>query len=304
LLKRCSGKKSLWAVAVFFFIFTLVFFKGTSLAASNITISPASSSLYLKPGSTNKEQFQVINSGTVGYNYEDYAAPYSVKGVNYTPDFFPIPNAPNVVSWFSFTTKTSLINPSQLVNLSYTVTVPKNTPAGGYYAAIFAQTKPTQSTNNVQIISRVGELIYIQVAGPVTEKGSTQNWQVALLQKNPLDAQIEIENSGSIFFQAAVNIKVEDILGSTKYSLTTQKYILPQTIRRITASWTSAPFLGLFKVKGSVTYLGKTSQLPTKYVLVISPLTRLIVLLIIVLVIIILLFRKFHRKKHAKHLKT
>jgi len=94
-----------------------------------------------------------------------------------------------------------------------------------------------------------------------------------------------------------------DLFGGAKYTLSTEKQILPQTIRRIPVTWDKAPTLGLFKIGGTATVLGKSQTLPTKYVLVMSQTIR-IVCLVIVCVVILLLVSRYVLRRQAKRPKV
>ena len=96
---------------------------------------------------------------------------------------------------------------------------------------------------------------------------------------------------------------VKDVLGRTKFTSTTQKEILPQTIRNIKVNWPQTPAIGLVKVGGSVQYLGHTHYLPSRWVLVMSSTARLIVALLVALLIIWTLVPVVKRRKTKNHYK-
>lgn len=252
----------------------------------DITITPTSVSPVINPGSAYHGSFQVVNQGKIPYKFIDYATPYNVKGEDYTPEFTVLPTAPNVVSWFNFSAPNANVNSGQSRNINYTITVPENTQAGGYYAAAFAETQYPKSSNGITLNERVGELFYIQVAGPVVKKGELLTWQSNFLQKAPLTSFIRLQDDGSIHYPADIQMQIKDIFGNTKYTLNSQKELLPQTIRKISLPWAKTPAFGLFKVSGNVSFLNHHETLSTKWVLVMSNTVRLIVAVIVVLFIL------------------
>jgi hypothetical protein len=129
------------------------------------------------------------------------------------------------------------------------------------------------------------------------KKGGLLSWQSSLLQKPPLTSTIRLQDNGSINYPATIDLKVKDILGHTKYSLTTQKELLPQTIRRITIPWNKTPSIGLFKVTGEVQFLNQTKNLPTKWVLVLSSTFRLIILAFVLVLILLTIVKSLYSKK-------
>jgi len=274
-------------------------------APLDLTITPTTANIVINPGSINKGSLQVINQGSSAYDFQVYTNPYSVTGENYTPDFTVLPNKPNPSSWFQLSSSGSHANPGQTYNINYTITVPKSTQPGGYYAVIFAETKnPSSVANSVSLNERVGELFYMQVAGPVVQKGSLLTWQSSFFQKPPLIATLRLENSGGLHYMSTINYHISDILGQNKYSLYTQKIVLPDTIRRIQLPWNNTPSIGIFKVNGNVNFLGQTHNLPTTYVFVMSETIRLFTLLVLVVIIFIFLVRIVYRQiKHRRNVK-
>jgi len=273
----------------------------SAAAAQTITITPTSISPTIDPGATYKGSFQVINQGKDGYSLSIYSTPYRVTSEAYTPDFTPLPNAPKVSSWFTFSQTSAYINSDKTLTIHYTISVPAATQPGGYYAAAFAQTQPQTSSAGVALSERVGELFYIEVAGPVVHRGNLLSWESSFLQQPPLTATIRIQDSGSINFPATIHVAVKDILGQDKYDLSTTKELLPQTIRRVTIPWQGSPPIGLFRVQGTVRFLGHDDQLPTRWVLVLSPAVRLIIVAFAVVVVFIALGRVTYRRRLGKH---
>jgi len=273
---------------------------GHSFAATqNITLSPTSVDVTLDPGSINKGSVEIINTGDSAFAFRTYVTPYHVTGEEYQQEFTPLPGAPDVTKWITVNSSLSSLVPGKLTEIPYTITVPKGTPAGGYYAVLFAETKAPPAKNGVIVTDRVGEIFYITVSGALTQKGQVASWTTKYFQKPPLSASLRLENSGSTHYLATVQVRVKDIFGSSKFTFNTKKQVLPQTIRRIDISWPKTPSFGLFKVAGTATFLDQTHQLPTHYVLVMSSTVRLIFIGVVVGLLIVSIVI-IYRKKHAK----
>ena len=275
-----------WLIVLLMFLATFGLGPATANAlAQVITLTPTSVSPVIQPGGTYKGSFQILDQGDSSYKFLTYPTPYRVSGEDYTPEFTFLPSAPDVGSWLNFSIPGGNLKPGQTVTVDYTISVPVNTQPGGYYAAAFAETQIPTKANSVALNERVGELFYIQVAGPVVKKGSLLTWKSGILQKPPLTSTIRIQDSGSIHFPAKITYVVEDTFGHPKYTLNTDKELLPQTIRRITLPWKKSPSIGLFRVKGSVNILGQTHNLPTKWVLVMSSTMRIAALVLMALIL-------------------
>ncbi|HET7827740.1 MAG TPA: hypothetical protein VFK97_02645 [Candidatus Saccharimonadales bacterium] len=291
------------AAALFAFVAATLFFltPGLAQAASQvITLTPTKVSPDIKPGSTYTDTVQVLNQGKSNYKFIVYAAPYHVSGEDYTPEFTRLPSAPNIANWFSFSSSGGDISAGQSQTIKYSITVPPNTQPGGYNAAIFAETRFPGSSNGLTLNARVGELVYIEVAGPVVKKGELLSWQSRFWQKPPLNATLRIQDDGGRHFAADITFQVRDVFGKPKYTLNTTKELLPQTIRRIGLTWPGSPAIGLFKVGGSVNFLGKTQNLPNRWVLVMSNNVRAIIGGLLVVIILIFIGRPLLAKRKTK----
>jgi hypothetical protein len=280
---------------------------GTSAAASTappqgtLGISPTSVDTVIKPGSSASGNELVLNQGKAPFQYLVYVTPYDVEGEDYTPYFTPIPGSPDVTSWFKITARTKgQINPGEQIPIPYTITIPKNTPAGSYYATILAE-KDTQGSNGIVTRVRVGTIFYIRVAGPAVTRGNVALWSVPWLQHYPLTATLKLANTGSVYFLAQVNVSVKDIFGGSKYTFSRNPAILPQKLRRIPVPWQNGAHFGLYKVSGSASFNGQNHSLPTRYVLVASPKMRLVGLgiFLLFLVALIVVGKKSVSKKYT-----
>lgn len=276
-----------------FYIGTLVLLGGglwSSGAAradsQSLTISPSAVNLVVDPGSVHRGSFELINGGISQYAIRIHALPYSVMGENYSPDYSVLAGTPNIANWLSFSTADVTLPPAESINVDYTLAVPPHTLPGGYYGVVFAEIQLPGVTQGVIVNEQVGEIFYVQVAGPAKKTGQVLTWQVNAFQQLPLSGFVRLENSGSVHYFSNIQITVSDILGDSKYTYSTQKAVLPQTVRRVDVAWDGAPSIGLFKVNGSATVFGVTKTLPTKYVLVLSKSAQVVILTIVILLLL------------------
>jgi hypothetical protein len=266
-----------------------------------ITLTPTSLDRVIQPGTTYNGSFEILNQGQGGYTFHVYAAPYSVRNEDYTPDFTtPLPGAPNVASWFKFSATSVHVEPGQSSTVNYSITMPANTPPGGYYAAAFAETKLPPKANSIVLNERVGEIFYLQAAGPVTQKGELLTWQSSIFQKPPLTSTLRFKNDGGVHYRAVIDLKVQDIFGHDKYKLQTVKEVLPQTTRKVVVPWQKTPAIGLFKVKGNVSFLNQKKTLPTRWVLVMSQPIRIAFLVVLLIIVLFVVFRAGYIRRRPK----
>jgi len=262
----------------------------THAASGGLTISPTSVDVTVAPGGTYKGEMLVMNQGELDIAYSVYATPYSVTGEEYKPYFSPVKGATDITKWFTFDKSgNDSLKIGTQENIPYTITVPKNVGAGGYYATVFAETADKGGAG-VVTRKRVGMIVYLRVSGSVKESGSINSWNVDWMQQAPLRADVKVANTGSAHFKASVQVTVSDLFGSKKFSYERSPEILPQKLRDIPVSWENGATYGLFKVNGTVTYLNKTEQLPTRYVFVANLPMRLLTVVALIAFIALIVF--------------
>lgn len=285
---------------------TLGFYSASSYASiQQIAITPTEEHITLSAGSSYSGSFNVVNQGSSNFTYNVFTAPYYVKGINYTPEFTLLPGAPVVTKWLTLSSGGGILQAGQSSRVNFKLQIPSSTPAGGYYLAVFAETKNQISKQGLAINSRVGILFYINIPGNVINKGNLLSWKSALLQYPPLTSFISIRDSGDLNFETQINYKISDLFGGTKYSLIGQKNMLPKTIRLITLPWDKTPSLGIFKLSGSVTILNHTTKLQSKYVIVISRGLRIILLVSLgILMLLLVVHNLLRRRKKQKSEKS
>lgn len=269
--------------------------KGTASATSapdfKLTLSPIYENLVLKPGEVSNQNVEISNQGPQPIFYSLYPTPYGVTNENYDPSFIALPGKPNIAKWFNLSIKNGVLLPGKSYTVPYSINVPADTPAGGYYAAIFAQSSPNsiqQKGNQIQTTYRVGELFYISVAGKTISSGKVASWTANVLQSNQLNTTLRLENSGSIHFLSRIHVEFKSILGSDNFVSNLTKFVLPQTIRKVDISWKNPPPFGLYRVNGTTTTID-TQKLANRYILIVSTSIRIKAAIALGLVILIVL---------------
>lgn len=271
-------------------------------AVQSITVTPTAIDKEVAAGTTIAGTTQVLNQAETAFNFNVYAAPYSVSGEDYDPSFVPIPGATNVASWIKLKAAKTRIEPYSLSDVNYQISVPAATKPGSYYGVIFAETESQVDGTGVVARKRVGTVMYIRVPGDVVQEGRVISWNVPWFQAPNLTQSIRIENTGTVHYAATIQTTIKDLFGSTKLTYKQQRNILPEKIRRVVIDWEKTPPLGIFKVSGSVTILDQVTPLPDRYVLVMSQSLRQILAvcaLIIITIVAISMIRKRRRKPKA-----
>ncbi len=245
----------------------------------SMTMSPTSLRYELDAGKSASGSLTLINDGTEAYDFKVYSTPYNVSGEDYIQSFQLKPAQTNVASWIKTSQVPLHLEPGKHVAVPYEISVPSGVGPGGYYAVIFTETKvEPKGTSGVASKKRVGAILYLRVNGAVDEQGRLLSFKTDFWQTEPpLKTTLRLSNEGNVHYQADASIYVADLFGNVKAKLQTSHVVLPQTIRKISQEWKGAPSFGLFRVYGSVNMLGRTENLGTHYVLIMSSLFFIIV---------------------------
>jgi hypothetical protein len=268
--------------------------------ADTITASPSTVNIETDQGGSYSGTFKIFNPSSDGYDFTVYAKPFWVHGEDYDQTFVLEPGKTDASKWFNFGQTKYRAEPGKTIAIPYQIKVPQGTGPGGYYAVVFAETQPPEASGIVAK-KRVGIIFYMSVKGPLDERGNVESFRVPWFHSEaPLHTELRLKNSGNVHYQADIEVDVKDIFGNTKAILTSDKTILPGTIRRIELDWDRAPGFGLFRVDGRVKYLGKTDKLPARYTLMFSA-GAFVVMFLLVLALAIYAFtgQKRKRKGHV-----
>ena len=237
----------------------------------SITLSPASKKYKLKPGTVKNDVLTVINDGTSKYTFITYARPYSVNDESYAPDFTNDANNADAYKWVQFDNASYEIQPGEMIEIGYTIRVPKDATPGGHYGVMFAETQ-TQGTvegTGVERKKRVGSILYMTVDGDVKLKGSLRSTDVPLFQTSPpLKISQRVENTGNTDFSVTSSVQVSGLFGGVKHKAESSYSVLPGTTRNFSLDWQNPAWMGVYKVEVNTALLDSKEK-STHYVLLI-----------------------------------
>lgn len=273
---------------------------GDAPASQVITMMPSSAEATIAPGAAASGAFEVTNEGMTTYSVKTYAAPYRVKGIDYDPQFTLLPGTVDASQWIHISsTGTQGLAAHQSIDTSYTVTVPPSTAPGGYYAVLFAETDAPTGMGGIATHDRVGDILYITVSGRVKAGGTVRAQlvpHVTLSSRATLG--VVVGNTGGVHFVTDTTFTVRNIFGKRILQAASAHYVLPQTQRRITASWPT-PLFGLYRISRQATVAGHTRMVPDTWVLVARPWIMMLIGGVIGLCIAGLVIRSLLRRRTA-----
>lgn len=265
----------------------------------NITLSPTTSRPELTAGEQYSSKLTVINNGTTDYTFVTYSRPFFVNPDTYEADFEKVTDYTEAYEWVKFDKGSYNLKSGESVSVDYTISVPKDARSGGHYVVLFAETQPS-GEENVARKKRVGSLVYAKVAGEYNTSGkfegiSSDTW----FNGGPVTTEIRMVNEGNVDYDASTQVTYTSLFGKVVHEDKQTRVVMPGTMRKITTTWENPPLFGIYKQSGNVSYLGKTDELPSKYVVVL-PYWLLITIVAVIIALVVLKMIKKRNKKNKK----
>ncbi len=247
--------------------------QAAQLQNATLTLSPSSQQVALDAGATKSLSLSLRSDGTA-YPVRVYSSAYRVTGEAYDPSFTPLPGTVDPSGWVHVPQQAVIVPAAIPLTVPFSLTVPPGTAPGGYYAVLFAESAADASdSGNLRRVVRVGEVLYITVNGPITRSGVARSFSVPRLElADSLPLSVDVANTGGVHFQATVMVSGADLFGRERFHASlADRYVLPQTVRRIGASWDGLPLLGVYRLSATATLPTGVVALPSQWVLVIRP---------------------------------
>ena len=225
-----------------------------------LQISPVRLDLDLEPGTTSTGTFEVQNSGLKAYDFVLGVDPYSVTDENYSIDSETRTAYTDIVDWITFSQNEGHVEPNQNQEITVTVTVPDDVPAGGQYAMIYAEMvrNDEPESTGVAVNHRVALLVFSEVEGNTRREGQVLETKIPTILFNPpITATSLVENTGNVHATAYYTLQVFPLFSDEEVYTNEENpatlTILPETQRFNSISWDGAPQLGIFRVRETVT---------------------------------------------------
>lgn len=261
----------------------------------------------LKPGSTYTGTFKVQNTGSKEFRYEIDFSPYSIADEQYNIDSNTESDHTELSKWITVNHESGSIAPDSSVDIEYTISVPRDVPAGGQYALINVKmlTDDNEQTEGsaFKIIQQIGFRVLTSIAGTTRQTGTiTDNKVPGFIFNPPITASSIVSNTGNVHTKATYILQVFPLFGDeevyTNEENPVELTILPDTRRYNEISWDGAPHLGIFRVKQTVKMFGEVSV--TEKLVFLCPIWFMfIVLLLIFCVVFWIVSRVRNRRKEA-----
>jgi hypothetical protein len=274
----------------------------TAPFAEALTISPVKVEVTGEPGQTLRGELELLNEQPERKVFFSSFENFEPSGDTGSPKF--VGGSDGLATWLSTDTSVAVAT-GETVKVPYSITIPANAEAGGYFAAIFwGEQDPTAATaGEVSIGGKLGVLILLRVAGDIVEEaGITEFGTVGgnkVLTGTPVPFTYRFSNSGGDRVVPLGDVTITNTFGreTAVFSANaTEGSVLPGSARRFQTSWGNAGatsttgflasvqaqladfHLGLYTATLSVVY-GATNQTATSdFMFVIIPWQLLVVI--------------------------
>lgn len=275
-----------------------------------LQISPVSSRVTLEAGKALEYSFTVSNIGSEQFTFSVYSAPYTIKSESYDVNFSEETNRTQISRWIEFknadgnwveTTKYTVPADGKQV-VEYRINVPDDIPAGGQYAAIFAETEPSSDDSNssgLKTVSRAGLIVYGRTNGDTREEAKINDFEFhTFLTTGKVSTGARIENTGNTDFEAKYTMTIKSLFGKTVYEKDNSYNVLPDTTRKIHMEWDDTPGFGIFRATARITAGGEVYE-ESKIVMIIPVFIIIIVIVLLTILIVwtIILIKKRNEQK-------
>lgn len=262
-------------------------------------ISPANLELSLSPGESTTQKMTIVNrlgrTATFSVSKEDFVGSDDPdKATVFLDDESAgITSAKNWVlpETYSFT-----LNQGDRISLPLEIKAPDNAVAGSHYAAVFASVagEESEAKDKVKLISRVGMLVLINIAGENRESGEITEFKTdkKFYKNGPINFSTVFKNTGNIYERVKGEISIKNILGSEIGRVSLKEWVvLSDSSRRQTGIWDRKWLLGKYTAHLETTYgLGGNLKDNKDVVFYVFP-WHIALIILLVLIVLFYLFK-------------
>lgn len=270
-----------------------------------LEISPVSTRVSLNQKEQKPGTIEVKNYGNEPLNIKVYPTPFSNSDGN--RNFKNESDYTKISHWIKIKddsgnyqdSVTFTMAPKQTKTISYKIDVPSNTPAGGQYATIFFESLDDQkSEDSIKTTTRVGMLIYANVAGELIREANIINVRTnSFITSDNLKVSYTVENKGNIDFQASTTLQISSLFGRQLYNDTQLTTVFPDSSENIEFEWKDTPGFGLYNLHYKIRALDQTIE-KNELILVASPFALIVIGVLVVVLILAIAYRiRLHKTR-------
>jgi hypothetical protein len=149
------------------------------------------------------------------------------------------------------------LNHGERMILPVTVVIPNNHEPGGLYGSVVVTTSSVNSKSQsqaetaktkVKLISRIGALFFIKVAGQAREDGFLQDFRTKFFNETgPINYTLTFQNKGNVHLNAYGLIDIKNICGKRVGEIKIDPFfIMPNSLRNRSIQWNKKWLFGRY----------------------------------------------------------
>ncbi|MFA5926338.1 MAG: hypothetical protein WC831_05460 [Parcubacteria group bacterium] len=272
-------------------------------------ISPVNLELTLAPGESSSQRMVVVNrlgrTADFKIDKEDFVGSQDPEkatvflGGDYAA-------ATSARDWITPEINEVNLNHGDRLSLPFEVKVPEGARTGSHYAAIFVSVSSDNSSggkDKVRLVSRVGLLVLINVAGNNVESGEITEFKAGKIfyRNGPVDFSTVFRNTGNVYQRVKGEVAIKNIFGAEVAHLPIKEWVvLSDSSRRQETEWAKKWLVGRYTADLTVFY-GFGGNLKDQESLVFYAFPwHVAILVILIFIIIYYLFKYFFSKFEIK----
>jgi Sec-independent protein translocase protein TatA len=207
-----------------------------------LTVSPPKLELSGDPGSTIAGVIKLYNEKETEQSFYTSFENFEPSDDSGTPRFIGAESG--LATWLT-TTGSVTLSPSERIEIPFTLSIPADADAGGYFAAVFFGTQPPQKEGEiVSIGGRLGVLVLLRVNGDIAEDGGVLDYALQegkkIYDMPPVHFEYRFRNNGGDRVIPRGDIELKNTFGVTRATITANPVegnVLPGSARKFKTSW-------------------------------------------------------------------
>lgn len=234
--------------------FVLMLLPLAPLHADTVALIPPRFDFFGAPGDTVVEKLRVRNDSATALNYavdvEDFTAKDDEGGVDLLDEDSQTETSSfRLARWVTVEPSRFTIAAGSERILDVTVRIPKDAEPGGHFASVLVRNAGTQEPGSAAVDTRVGSLMFLRVAGAITEKASVDYFKAeeSFSQFGPVILALRSKNEGNVHLAPKGTIVITNMFGQkvAELPLATAN-VLPGSARIARTTWDQKNLFGRY----------------------------------------------------------
>lgn len=188
------------------------------LKAAALTLSPPLLELGVEPGRDITSKIKIFNESSETVSLYSSTANFTTQDELGTP-YFLFEEEGGLADWIKIDPGPIVLLPGERQDVVFTISVPEDAKAGGYYAGIFFGSSPETRPQDGQValVSKLGALLLVRVSGDITFQSAIREFHILNDQKFftrlPVTFWYRLANGGNLHIRPEGEIEIKNIFG-------------------------------------------------------------------------------------------